>query len=179
MCHFKGLIFSKFLTKLKLKALSWIYWGICWGSNYVILSKLHGKGRWPHRSKQGTGVGDAVSEGLGDTCGYRSRLEVWDRHEPRASSPGRAPAEDVLTQQCEKTQSRGRHKPKICICEVWLQRSDRPPFWTQANLGDDKTGKEMPSNLFLVLSLFLQTSHTRILMCDEKPVLNRTAHCKR
>lgn len=80
----------------------------------------------------------------------------------------------------KKAQSLGRYKPKKpCIWEVWLWCSGLSPLWTQTSLGHDKTSKELPSNLFLLLSPFLQTSHSRLLICDEKLVLNRTSLCKR
>jgi len=86
VCHFKGLIFSKFLTKPELKALSWISRGICWGSSYVILQnsteKVAAEPRWTCQAETGEGVSDAGSRGeRGEVRGCsRCRLRGAGRH---------------------------------------------------------------------------------------------------
>lgn len=131
VCHFKGLIFSKFLTKPELKALSWISWGICWGSNYIILQnsteKVAAEPRRTCQAKRGDGGERCCGRGEGWGCSW-CRLsgagrhpwrpqpardaEAWARHKPHGSLTGRVSAEDVFTQQSEKTWSRGRYKPR-------------------------------------------------------------------
>lgn len=129
MCHFKGLIFSKFLTKTGAESAFINFLGNLLRQQLRYPSKLHGKGR--HRTTpnlSGRKGGERRCE-RGEVRGCsRCRLsgagrhlwkpqpardaEVWARHKPHVFSPGRVSAEDVFTQQSEKTRSRGRYKPR-------------------------------------------------------------------
>lgn len=79
---------------------------------------------------------------------------VWARHKPHISLPGRVSARDVFIQQSKKAQSRGRYKPKKNLYLRGVTAVLTPSSSLNTNLEDDKTSKELPSNLFLILLHF-------------------------
>lgn len=123
-------------------------------------SKLHGKGH--HRTmpnlsgwrRRGWEAAFCAGWGLGDTCETTASSRCHGVGKTNHTSPWmvRFLPEMCLFSRARKPKAEEGINQKNCTWEVWLQCSDLPPLWAQTDLGGDKTSKELPSNLFLILS---------------------------